>query len=66
MYAAFLLMVIGTPLLLGSWYGLLFSVILVLGVAQRAILEERTLRSELQGYDTYMTQVKYRFIPYVW
>jgi protein-S-isoprenylcysteine O-methyltransferase Ste14 len=66
MYAAFLLFVLGTPLLLGSWYGLLFGLVLVLGVARRAVLEEATLRSELQGYDAYMRQVKYRLVPYVW
>jgi protein-S-isoprenylcysteine O-methyltransferase Ste14 len=35
-------------------------------VAVRAVLEERTLRKELSGYDAYMTQVKYRLIPYIW
>jgi protein-S-isoprenylcysteine O-methyltransferase Ste14 len=32
----------------------------------RAVLQERTLQKELQGYDAYMTQVKYRLIPHVW
>ena len=30
------------------------------------VLEERTLLRELPGYGAYMTQVKYRLIPYVW
>jgi protein-S-isoprenylcysteine O-methyltransferase Ste14 len=30
------------------------------------VMEKRTLREELQGYDAYMAQVKYRLIPYVW
>jgi protein-S-isoprenylcysteine O-methyltransferase Ste14 len=30
------------------------------------VQEERTLRTELPGYDEYMAQVKYRLIPYVW
>jgi protein-S-isoprenylcysteine O-methyltransferase Ste14 len=66
MYAAFVLYVLGTTLLLGSWYGLLLGLILVVMVARRAVLEERTLRDELQGYAAYMAQVKYRLIPYVW
>jgi protein-S-isoprenylcysteine O-methyltransferase Ste14 len=66
MYAAFLLYALGTPLLLGAWYGLVLGVILVLGAARRAVLEERTLREELQGYTDYMRQVKYRLIPGVW
>jgi protein-S-isoprenylcysteine O-methyltransferase Ste14 len=66
MYAAFLLYALGTPLLLGAWYGLVLGFILVLGAARRAVLEERTLREELQGYADYMNQVKYRFVPGVW
>lgn len=66
MYAAFVLLVLGTPLLLGSWYGILLGLILVVMVARRAVLEERTLRKELKGYDVYMAQVTYHFIPYIW
>jgi protein-S-isoprenylcysteine O-methyltransferase Ste14 len=66
MYAGFLLYALGTPLLLGSWYGLLFALLLVVAVARRAVMEERTLRDELQGYTEYMGQVKYRFVPGVW
>jgi protein-S-isoprenylcysteine O-methyltransferase Ste14 len=36
------------------------------GMVGRTLLEERVLREELPGYDAYMEQVKYRFIPYVW
>jgi len=66
MYAAFLLFMIGTPLLLGSWYGVLFGLAFMIALARRAILEESTLQKELRGYSDYMTQVKYRLIPYVW
>jgi protein-S-isoprenylcysteine O-methyltransferase Ste14 len=66
MYAAALLFLFGTALLLGSGLGLLGGLILVGMIARRAVLEEHTLRKELPGYDTYMTQVKYRLIPYVW
>lgn len=66
MYAAALLLFIGTPLLLGSWYGLLGGLILDVMIAVRAVLEESMLRKELEGYDAYMAQVKYRLIPYVW
>jgi len=66
MYAAILLFVPGVALLLGSWYGLLTGLLVVGMVARRAVLEERTLRAELPGYDAYMAQVKYRFVPHVW
>jgi protein-S-isoprenylcysteine O-methyltransferase Ste14 len=66
MYAGGLLLFLGTPLLLGSWYGLLLVLILIPAGAVRAVLEERVLREELPGYAAYMAQVKYRLIPYVW
>jgi protein-S-isoprenylcysteine O-methyltransferase Ste14 len=66
MYATVILFFIGTTLLLGSWYGLILGLILVVAVAVRAVQEERTLRAELPGYDAYMAQVKYRLIPYIW
>ena len=66
MYAGGLLLFLGTPLLLGSWYGLLLVLVFLPGGAVRAVLEERALRKELPGYDAYMAQVKYRLIPYVW
>jgi protein-S-isoprenylcysteine O-methyltransferase Ste14 len=66
MYAGGLLLFLGTPLLLGSWYGLLVILLVTPGFLVRAILEERTLRQEMPGYDAYMAQVKYRLIPHVW
>ncbi len=66
MYAGGLLLFLGTPLLLGSWYGLLLVLVMLPGLAVRAILEERVLREELPGYAAYMAQVKYRLLPYVW
>jgi protein-S-isoprenylcysteine O-methyltransferase Ste14 len=66
MYSAFLIFVPGTALLLGSWYGLLGGLLLIILFGRRAVLEERTLRDELQGYAAYMTKVKYRLVPYVW
>jgi protein-S-isoprenylcysteine O-methyltransferase Ste14 len=66
MYAAIVVFVLGTSLLLGSWSGVLLGLIFVVLLARRAVLEERTLRAELPGYDQYMAQVKYRLIPYVW
>ncbi len=66
MYAGGLLLFLGTSLLLGSWYGLLLVLVMIPGLTVRAVLEERVLREELPGYDTYMAQVTYRLIPYVW
>ena len=57
---------IGTPLLLGSWWGLLFSPLLIAVLAIRAVLEEQTLKAELEGYAEYAKRVRYRFVPYIW
>ena len=66
MYSAMGIFFVGTPLLLGSGYGVLFGLILVVAMAWRAVMEERMLRKELSDYASYMTQVKYRLIPHVW
>lgn len=66
MYAGFVLYAVGTPLLLGSWWGLAGAALLVGIVARRAVLEERVLRARLAGYDAYMERVRYRFLPGVW
>lgn len=66
MYSAFGLWFLGTALLLGSWCGILFGLLLMGLIARRAVLEERTLRAGLEGYDSYMARVGYRLIPRVW
>lgn len=66
MYGTTIIFIVGTTLLLGSWYGLFLGLVLVVGIAFRAVQEERVLRAELPGYDVYMARVKYRLIPYVW
>ena len=66
MYASAILLLVGTTLLLGSFYGLLLLLVLATAIAFRAVQEERVLRAELSGYSAYLTQVKYRLIPYIW
>lgn len=66
MYASAIFLLIGTPLLLGSWIGLLLSLVFILGVAWRAVHEEGALRDELQGYSDYAARVRYRLVPHVW
>jgi protein-S-isoprenylcysteine O-methyltransferase Ste14 len=66
MYAGFVVLVVGTALLLGSWWGLAAGAVMVVGVARRAVLEERVLQGELAGYADYLRRVKYRFVPGIW
>lgn len=66
LYASAIPLFLGPPLLLSSWYGFVLSLVMIAAVAVRAVLEEQVLREELPGYEAYMAQVKYRFIPHVW
>jgi protein-S-isoprenylcysteine O-methyltransferase Ste14 len=66
MYAGALLYFIGTPLLLGSWYGLAAAPLMVAILAVRAVKEERMLAEELAGYRGYAARVRYRLVPWVW
>ena len=66
MYAGALLLFAGTPLLLGSWWGLALAPVITVLLAARAVLEERTLARELDGYAEYAARVRYRLIPLVW
>jgi protein-S-isoprenylcysteine O-methyltransferase Ste14 len=66
MYAAAALFIIGTSLLLGSWWGLACSPLLIGAFAFRAVNEERLLRRELMGYADYCNRVRYRMFPGFW
>lgn len=66
MYAASALYLIGMPLLLGSWLGLVGTAAFLIGVSFRAVGEERKLAHELPGYGDYMARVRWRLVPYVW
>jgi protein-S-isoprenylcysteine O-methyltransferase Ste14 len=66
MYAGAVLFMVGAPLLLGSWLGLLAAVLFIVLIGVRAVLEERTLKAELEGYAEYASRVRYRLVPRVW
>jgi protein-S-isoprenylcysteine O-methyltransferase Ste14 len=66
MYAGAIVFLIGTSLLLGSWWGLVGVLGLAVLLGLRIQIEEKTLRAGLQGYGDYAAQVRYRLIPLVW
>jgi protein-S-isoprenylcysteine O-methyltransferase Ste14 len=66
MYAGMIFYLFGAPLLFGSWWGLLWGLALLGLFAIRILIEERTLKKELQGYNEYTVRVRYRLIPLVW
>jgi protein-S-isoprenylcysteine O-methyltransferase Ste14 len=66
LYLGCLLMMLGAPLLMGSIYGLIISLIGLVVLAGRIIGEEKMLTDELEGYEAYKQKVRYRLIPFVW
>lgn len=65
-YAGGLIFTIGTPLLLGSFWGLFPAIITIILLSGRTYMEDKTLKTELPGYNDYAQRVKYRLIPYIW
>jgi protein-S-isoprenylcysteine O-methyltransferase Ste14 len=66
MYTGNIILMLGVPLALGSYWGLLFVVPGVIVLALRIRDEEDLLEHELSGYPAYTQQVRYRLVPYVW
>jgi protein-S-isoprenylcysteine O-methyltransferase Ste14 len=66
MYAGAVAFFVGTPLLLGSWWGLAIAPALIVLLSVRALLEECTLADELPGYRDYAARVRYRLVPGIW
>ena len=65
MYTGAFVLLLFTPIALGSYYGLFLVLILMAVIVYRAIDEEKELKQNLTGYNEYCTKVKYRFIPFV-
>lgn len=65
-YAGEILSLLGTPLILGSWWGFIPIGALILTFVIRTALEDKVLKAELSGYDRYAEIVRYRLVPYIW
>ncbi len=66
MYAGAFLYLIGTPLALGSFWGLVAIVFMMPFLIWRLFDEERFLAANLAGYAEYRKQVPRRLVPFVW
>jgi len=66
MYVGIVLMSLGMPLLMGSWWALVPGVLNIILFIIRTALEDRTLQAELPGYIEYTQHVRYRLIPGIW
>jgi protein-S-isoprenylcysteine O-methyltransferase Ste14 len=63
MYVAALVLMLGVPLALGSWWGLLALALGVPALVWRILDEERLLKRDLPGYAEYMQRARFRLIP---
>lgn len=66
MYIGVIIMLVPTPVALGSYWGLIPMGTIPLALIFRIINEEKVLCKELPGYTDYCKNTKYRLIPYIW
>jgi protein-S-isoprenylcysteine O-methyltransferase Ste14 len=66
MYFGAVIMMIGTPLALDSYWGLVVLIPSLFVLAFRILDEEKALKQELTGYVEYMQNVHHRLVPGVW
>jgi protein-S-isoprenylcysteine O-methyltransferase Ste14 len=65
-YVGMIASLLGTPLALGSLWALIPAGLAAGGYVVRTALEDRTLLQELEGYQGYARQVRYRLLPGMW
>jgi protein-S-isoprenylcysteine O-methyltransferase Ste14 len=66
MYASASLYLLGTPLALGSYWGLVVLGAMLPFLLWRLFDEERFLAKNLPGYTAYQQRVRHRLVPGVW
>jgi protein-S-isoprenylcysteine O-methyltransferase Ste14 len=66
MYSGALLMLLFTPIALGSFWGLLVFLPMLIAIIWRLLDEEKYLSKNLPGYTDYCQKTVYRLIPTIW
>ena len=66
MYFGAVLMLLFTPLALGSWWALPGFLLVGVLIVLRLFNEEKVLGKELPGYSEYCQRTRHRLIPFVW
>ena len=66
MYASALLYLVGTPLALGSYWGVVPIAAMLPFLIWRLFDEEAFLVKNLPGYAEYRARVRHRLIPFIW
>jgi len=65
-YTGIVIFMLTTALALDSLWTLTLSGALSLLLIIRTALEDKTLREELEGYEAYTQNVRYKLVPWVW
>ena len=65
-YLGAVLFMLGTPLALGSVWALVPAVLTGFAIVVRTSIEDRKLQQQLDGYQAYAQQVRYRLVPVIW
>jgi protein-S-isoprenylcysteine O-methyltransferase Ste14 len=66
MYLGATLLLLATPLALGSVWAIILAIIAVCGIVWRLSEEERYLSQHLPGYDDYCQMTRHRLVPFIW
>jgi protein-S-isoprenylcysteine O-methyltransferase Ste14 len=66
MYTGNVIMMVGIPVALGSYWGLAFVTLGLIVLVSRIRDEEKLLKEELGGYREYTQKVRYRLVPAMW
>lgn len=66
MYTGLIIMMLFTPLALGSYWALIFSCLSIPANVFRIRKEEETLVRDLPGYTDYLAKTPHRLIPSIW
>jgi protein-S-isoprenylcysteine O-methyltransferase Ste14 len=65
MYSFALLLMVGAPLLLSAWWGLVASLVAFPLLVARTLGEEAVLLTGLAGYREYTEKVRFRLLPWI-
>jgi protein-S-isoprenylcysteine O-methyltransferase Ste14 len=66
MYTGAIILLLFTPLALGSWVAAPFALPLIPVIVVRLLDEESFLSKNLSGYEEYRQKVRYRLAPFIW
>lgn len=65
-YVGSIIFELAVPIALGSWWAFIAGLLIAILTVLRTALEDKTLQNELDGYQTYAQNVRFRLIPGIW